>query len=41
MTGPLTRKATADYLRAKGLPGNDEPGPALLARLRLDAAQKR
>jgi hypothetical protein len=41
MTGPLTRKAIDDYLRARGLPGNDEPSPALLAHLRLDAAQKR
>jgi hypothetical protein len=39
--GPLTRKATHDYLWAKGLAGSDEPTPALLARLRLDKSERR
>jgi peptidoglycan hydrolase-like protein with peptidoglycan-binding domain len=41
ITGPLTRKAIHDYHWAKGLGGSDEPSPDLLARLRLEAAQKR
>src|SRR5262249_2292990 len=32
--GPLTRKAIHEYLWASGLPGTDEPTPAILARLR-------